>query len=99
MILLLRHRLYGLAVNGEGNFYAFRYDGSIYTVDLSAHTINDTGLNVSGEVIFGATYAYDRDSSTALYGTDTFTYTITDEHGESSTTTLTINITDSSRCG
>jgi len=86
--------MYGMEVGANGTVYGFRGDGEIYTYDLNAGTYTDTGLTI-GHSIYGTTSAAVTVDASSLFGQDVFTYTITDEHGQTSTTTLTINVTDS----
>ncbi|QWT46001.1 Ig-like domain-containing protein [Azospira inquinata] len=86
--------MYGMEVGGNGIIYGFRGDGEIYTYDLNAGTYTDTGLTI-GHSIYGTASAAVTVDASSLFGQDVFTYTITDEHGQTSTTTLTINVTDS----
>ncbi len=86
--------LYGMEVAADGTVYGFRYGGEVYTFNLTTGTITDTHVNI-GPIIFGTASAAVTVDASSLFGQDVFTYTITDEHGQTSTTTLTINVTDS----
>ena len=85
--------MYGIGIDSDGSIYAFQSGGSIYAIDLDTGTATDTGVDVN-DTVYGVSSAFNDLSATAFYATDTFTYTITDEDGMTSTTTLSINITD-----
>jgi large repetitive protein len=88
--------MYGLATDAAtGAVYAFEYGGNVYTMDIVHGTWTNTGVNV-GHTIYGASSGYSENiSSSSLYGEDVFTYSVTDTDGNVSTTTLTVNVTDS----
>ncbi|MRR50592.1 MAG: Ig-like domain-containing protein [Rhodocyclaceae bacterium] len=82
----------------QGNLFAVTSSGNVWGINLTTGMATDSGIVVSGTgTIYGGASTI-IDDSAPLVGHDVFTYTITDQAtGQSSTTTLTIDVTDQLR--
>jgi T1SS-143 domain-containing protein len=85
--------VYTLGHDSNGNLYAVTSQGHVYSIDLANQVAQDTHVVVSGAGTINGGASTVVDAASPSIGKDVFSYTITDNHGLTSTTTLTINVT------